>query len=134
MAIKVEWFNEEHTVLRWIFEEGWTWGDYTTTQDEVNVILEPLDYTVDIIGDLTNSPALPLNALTAYRSLVDRTAEHVGTIVLVGASTFVKTMIRVFKTFFAKKVPGTDFAFAGTVEEAYAMILEQQQARQQGQE
>ena len=130
MAIKVEWFDEEHTILRWVFEERWTWNDYATAQHESNVILESVEHTVDVIGDLDNGAGLPLNALTVYRGFVHDTAENVGMIVLVGASTFVKTMVNMFLTFFPKRVPGTDFTFANTVEEAHTLILARQQERQ----
>lgn len=89
-------------------------------------MLETVDHTVAVIADLKESPVLPANALSLYRSYVHRAAENTGIIVLVGASRLVKTMVEVFLRINPRKnAPGTHFAFADTMDEARALIARQ---------
>ena len=116
MSISVEWDNEQHTIVRWIFDRRWTWDEFSAAQKESNQLLEKVDHPVDVIGDLRNSSGLPANALTAYRGFVNTTVENLDLIVLVGAGRFVKAMVTVFVRVMPGKVPGTHFVFADTLE------------------
>lgn len=129
MKITVEWDNEQHTILRWVFQSRWSWDDYSTAQQESNEILAEIDHPVDVIGDLRNTSSLPSNALTAYRGFVAETAPNVDLIVLVGASRFVKAMVNVFVKVMPGKVPGTHFVMADTIDRAYTLIAEHQAKR-----
>jgi hypothetical protein len=125
LSISVEWGDEAHTVVYWEFPGTWSWKDYADAQEASHRLLETVDHTVAFIGNMASSPLLPANALTAYRGYVQRSAENTGLIVLVGASRLVKTMVQVFLRINPRKgIPGTDFAFADTVEEAYALIAQ----------
>ena len=130
MGIKTQWDNEARTVLRWVFEPPWTWEDYAAAQDESNGMLQGLDYKVDVIGDISASAGLPANALTAYRSLVGRTAPNIDLIVLVGANIFIRGMVGIFMKLVPRATPGANFAFAPTLEEARRIIQTHQEKRQ----
>ena len=129
MRISVEWDNDQHTILRWVFAARWAWEDYSAAQQQANQLLETIDHAVDVIGDLRNSSSLPANALTAYRGFVDSTAKNVDLIVLVGASRFVKALVSVFLQVMPGKIPGTHIVFADTMERAYTLIAEHQAKR-----
>lgn len=129
MAISVSWDDDQHTIVRWVFGAGWTWDDFSTAQQMSNQLIESVDYSVDIIGDLSNTSGLPANALTAYRGFVDWTASNLDMIVLVGAGRFVKAMVSVFVKVMPGKAPGTHFVFADTLDRAYALIAEHQAQR-----
>ena len=122
MAISVEWGNEEHTIVYWVFNGKWTWEEFSEVQRESNQLLLTVDHTVDVIGNLKRGPRLPANALSAYQGLLEHSAENTGLIVLVGSSNFVKAMVGVFTRLTSKKVPGSEFTFASTLREAYAII------------
>jgi hypothetical protein len=130
MRISVEWDNDQHTILHWVFQNRWTWVDYAAAQKVANQLLEKIDHPVDVIGDLQNSASLPANALTAYRDFVETTADNVDLIVLVGASRFVKAMVGVFLRVMPGKTPGTHFVFADTLDRAYTLIAAHQAERQ----
>lgn len=130
MAITVDWHDNARTIVQWIFPAHWTWADYDDAQAASNTLLAGADYTVDIIGDLTASSSLPPAALSAYKNTLRRSADNTGLIVLVGSSFFIKAMVSALKAVVPGTTPGTDFAFADTIEAAEALIRQRQAARQ----
>ncbi len=130
MAISVAWYDDTQTIVQWVFPAHWTWTDYDEAQAASNALLASVDYTVDIIGDLTASSGLPPMALTTYKNTLRRSVDNTGLIVLVGGSFFIKTMVSALKAVVPSTTPGTDFAFADTVEAAEALIRQRQAARQ----
>lgn len=64
MPIKIEWFNDEKTILLETFEGRWTVDEYRQLIDQAAELLAEVDHTVDIIADGTdNGPRLPANLL-----------------------------------------------------------------------
>jgi hypothetical protein len=125
LGISVEWGDEARTIVFWGFNGVWTWADFSVAQEKATRMVEMVDHTVAVIADMKHSPVLPANALSLYRSVVHRSAENTGLIVLVGASRLVKTMVQVFLRINPRNdLPGTNFAFADTVDEAHALIAQ----------
>jgi hypothetical protein len=124
MGIRVRWDNDEKTIVRWDFDGPWKWDEFFVAQHESNLLLDSVDYLVDIIGNVQNSRILPPSALTVYRSTLKKAAPNMGIIVLVGSSTFIQQMVNIFMKLFRFKGPGTDFRFANTDDEARAVIAE----------
>lgn len=130
MTITVDWHDDARTIVRWVFPAHWTWEDYNEAQVASNALLASVDYTVDIIGDLTVSSSLPPAALTGYKNTLRRSPSNTGLIVLVKSNFFVKAMVETLKTLVPSGTPGTDFDFADTIEEAEALIRQRQALRQ----
>jgi hypothetical protein len=131
MSIAVQWFDEEKSVICWIFDPTWTWLDYAAAQRESAELMQGIDYPVYVIGDVTNSPTLPANALSAYRVAIKDTLPIVDLIVLVGSSTFVKAMVRMMMKFLPENLAGANFTFADTVEDACTTIQQYRHPHQQ---
>jgi len=122
MSIAVNWYNDDKTIIYWKFAGKWDWNEYAEAQDVSNAMLDTVDHTVDVIGNVQESPSLPANALSVYRSNLSSAHPNTGLIVLVGASMFVEQMVRLLKQMFRNKVAGTNFEFAKSDEEALALI------------
>jgi hypothetical protein len=58
MAIRVEWGDEEQTILQWEFETYWTWSDYLGAEAESREILDAMTEPIDVILDLSKSQLL----------------------------------------------------------------------------
>jgi len=124
MPITIRWDDQEKRIVRWDFEGAWTWREYSTAQQKSNEMMAAVDGTVDIIGNVSKSPSLPANALSFYRSSLNASAPNIGTIILVGTSGFVHQMVGLFVRMFGSKMPGTDFAFADSDDEARILLAE----------
>jgi hypothetical protein len=124
MGIRVQWDNDDKTIVRWDFDGPWKWDDYFVAQLESNRLLDSVDHLVDIIGNIQKSRLLPPSAVSVYRSSLKSAAPNLGLIVLVGSSSFVRQMVNIFMKLFRFKGPGTDFRFADSEEEARQIIAE----------
>ena len=129
MAISIEWGNDEHTIIYWVFNGKWTWEEFSDAQRDSNRLLATVAHTVHVIGNLQNGPTLPANALSAYQGFLEHSPENTGITVLVGSSNFVKAIVGVFTRIMPNKVPGADFTFAATLPDAYALIARHDQNR-----
>lgn len=59
MSIHIEWDNPEHTVLRWVFTEGWTWEEMQPLAAPLDAALRTRGGRVDCIFDFTDAAAPP---------------------------------------------------------------------------
>jgi hypothetical protein len=132
MAISVAWYDNTQTILVWVFPERWTWEDYGAAQQTSNALADSVAHIVDVIGDLTGSKSLPPTAVNAYRNSLDRSTQNLDLIVLVGSSSFIRTMVSVLKAIVPGKVAGANLTFADSIPEAYSLIHQRQAARSQG--
>ena len=127
MSSEVNWYDDRQRVIYWRFRGKGNWDEDAAAQRVSNALIQRVDHTVNVIGNLEGSPILPPNAISVYRANLSTSEPNTGVIVLVGANAFVRTMINLFLQLFPKSVPGTDFMFAKTDEEARALLAVEQE-------
>ena len=128
MSIEVNWYGDTKGEVYWKFQGKWNWEEYAEAQRASSALISSVDHTVNIIGNLEKSPSLPPNAITVYRAHSSSSEPNTGVIVLVGATTFVRTMTRLFLQLLPKEVTGTHFMFAKTDKEALTLIAPVQES------
>ncbi|MDX2075642.1 MAG: hypothetical protein SFZ02_04380 [bacterium] len=96
MSIDVSWDDEAKTIIRWDFSEKWTWDEF---HEAFRVSIEMnigINYRVDVIPNATQSPHMPLGALSEFRRLDEQLPKNVKLIVVAGSSPFTRSMIELF--------------------------------------
>ncbi|MEO8609079.1 MAG: hypothetical protein ABI690_14410 [Chloroflexota bacterium] len=116
MSINVQWDNEEHTLVRWDFIETWDWNDFLAAQKTSNALISSVPHKVDIIGDVSRSAYMPPGSIARFRTYRRDDPANAGRVVLVGANTYVKTIVEIFRGMFPNT--GGNFTFANSLEEA----------------
>jgi hypothetical protein len=116
MKITVDWDNVERTAVRMNFEARWDWSDYGTAQKICNALIQSVSHTVDVIADIHCSPHAPHDVIVYYRNYTRTRPENTGQIILVGASTFVRSLVQTLLQLLPNA--GTRFAFADSLEDA----------------
>lgn len=129
MSISVEWDSDAHTIVHWRFQGRWGWKEYAVAQAQSDQLVDSVDHIVDLICDMRASPRLPENALSSYRAYLHRAPDNMDLIVLVGASRFVTAMVKVVMRVVPGQPPGTNFVFADTMAQGYALIADYQAQR-----
>lgn len=130
MKISIAWGNDAHTVVRWTFSGSWTWKDYTAAKQHSDRLLASVDHKVDMICDVRLSPTLNQEFLSAYKSDINTAPSNLDLIVMVGASRLVRSSVEIVMRMSPGKPPGTNFVFADTMEQGYALIAKYQIERQ----
>jgi hypothetical protein len=125
MPISVR-FEEDNHIVVWVFEGKWTWADYYSQRDSVNDTIEAMDFSVDMIVDMTNGSILPQSVLTHAGSAARKAPQNLGMIVIVGPSAFLRTFFQFFKRMYGLFQPQQEknLHMVATLDEAYIILRE----------
>ncbi|MCL4256098.1 MAG: hypothetical protein KJ043_20240 [Anaerolineae bacterium] len=126
MGIAVVWDDDEKTIIRWDFDEKWTWDDFHEAFRISMEMGEKLTYRVDVIPNATQSPHMPVGALAEFKRLDSQLPDIVKLIVVAGTSAFTRSMIELF----GKIYRAQSWRTAPSLDEARRYILHDRQREQ----
>lgn len=123
MTVKFGWYETDKSVGYYELIGNWTWEEVYQVMGESWAEISKVDATVDSIM-ISKSLSLPPSAMAHLRSLSQNRPANAGIMVIVGASSFQRSIIQVFSSIFSntlrREVP---LIFADSVEEAYALLV-----------
>lgn len=128
MGFSVDWGNIEETILVAKIELRWTYEDY---QQEFPGIIEALhskDHTVDMIVDVRKAIINPPNLIGICRDALTQLTRFESRIVVITNSQFWQTLYTTIERMTPRLA--MDIYFTRSVDEAYNLLEEAQQARQ----
>ena len=122
MTVSIQWDNDEHTIIRYKFEQGWGWTDLHTALDEAGKLVGTVEHEVDVIMDISTANLVPQGALSQInRAYRNPKPPNLGITVIIAHNTFLNAMVGM-----AKKIWGDNanwqLEFVKTDEEGYALI------------
>lgn len=122
MSVQVYWDNPRRTVLRWVFEDGWTWDDLIRAHAQGSAMMQEVLHSVDSIVDLSRSHHLPPNVMSMYKIWRERLLlpENRGMTLVCGCSGALRMLIFTFgkiSNFYSH-----DFSLVESVAEARAIL------------
>jgi hypothetical protein len=93
MSIKVEWDNDEKSVMRYTVEGAWTWDEFYEARDQASGLIEESPYaSIGAIIDFRAGNFMPRNALSHFHQVSRTSNPRSGLAVMVGASGFVTAL------------------------------------------
>ena len=126
--IKVEWLDKEQRIILWVFEGKWGWDQYyESVKIAHQMIREVAPDRTDIIALMVNGHSLPPNALSNIRSVSLKSPDNWMLTVIVGAGTFITTMVNVGRR--VNQNLAHKYATAETLDAALKLISEQRSPR-----
>jgi hypothetical protein len=121
MSITVEWDDQSHLAVRWTFDGPWTWDDFRIAQTESIALMETVEHTVDVIGDLRRATLVPKDAFRNFRYLKETvSASNRGRIVAIAESLLVKLMLSTYNQLF--KHNGDEIILVDTLDAAREIL------------
>lgn len=123
MGITVHWDDDAQTIIRWDFENHWTWDEFREAFDESRRMIENITHRVDVIPNVTQTPHLPIGALAEFKRLDRQLPDTVKLIVVAGSFALARPIIALFKKVYRARSWHT----AESVEAARAYILTDRQ-------
>ena len=122
MAVSVQWFDEEKTLLKYEFIGIWTWEEFYPVLDEAHAMANSVAHRVDAICDFRSTTSLPENALANLKKITEKAPPNSGLSVFVTTSRFLTLMYDTAVKFYPKTKQF--FVVAPTMDEAHACIRE----------
>jgi|GEM_PF-2611444 hypothetical protein len=103
MAIPVEWYNEDRTMIIQRFGSGWTFQDVIQMMDETADLLDTISHRAAVISDLSQSKTTPNLSVGALQRIANhRLTKHPNLIriYMIGVQTYVRVVVQVFARMF----------------------------------
>lgn len=123
MPVTVEWFNDEHTMIRYEFIGRWSWEELHDAIEQVQAMIGGVSHRVDILIDLSQNQGIPSGALTQMRGGTLRANRNWGMGVFIGTGTFIRALLNTFTRVYPKM--GERYATADTLDDALRLIAQQ---------
>lgn len=130
MPVTFEWDNAEQTVMRYDLDATWTWEEARLAMSESWVLIAERGVIVDSVAT-SQSVHLPPQAMPHMKALTQNRPANAGVMVLVGPSTFIKTMFGIFNTVYSNMLQrDSQVVFAESLDEAREIIKHKQFERE----
>ena len=100
MTITVDWYNNEHTSVINQLVGKWTWDELFHALDQTSILMDTVDYPVNIVLDVRQTPHVPTLLPTALHKIASAPSmnhRNSGAFILFGAKPFIKSMFSVFR-------------------------------------
>lgn len=125
MGIIVDWDIQGHmpekTVIYWTFDGKWDWNDFSKADKQAYDMAMSMTHRVHSIIDFRASPHLPSSGAIGYfKRSVTQAPPNRGTIVIVGASRFIRALEGVLRALVPQNA--AHYRMADTLEEAYDIL------------
>ena len=124
MPIIVDWDDDQKTVICYRYTGKWTWDEYGAAVETATRLIDSVGHKVDIIGDFSEGVLVPSHALSNFRKSWNL-RQPTGTVVLVINSSFLESMVNVFRRLYAEI--GSRLYVTKSLEEARSLIASKRQ-------
>jgi hypothetical protein len=122
MSIKVEWDNDEKTIIRWTFSDPWLWEDFRAAYERSHAMIASVAHTVHILADAREGSNIPAgNIMSSIRMLIRHYPSNLGIHVAVSQKLLIRVMGETVGRLLPKGV-GKGIYAVETVEEAYVLF------------
>jgi hypothetical protein len=125
MGVSTRWMDDGRTILGYIFEDNWTWEEMRLAIEQANRYMDTVAHLVDFIADTRDGGLIPSDVFANVRQFAVSVPPHAnygGTTVFVGSSMLVRTLMNMVVYIYQQLNQYHKFVFAGTLDEAYAII------------
>lgn len=135
MSIEMIWENDEKTLARHLYHQGWTLDDYEQIKQTFHAEISEFDHPVYLISDLSQASTLPVNVMSKRNKIEEIVTHNLALNIVVGTSPVARAtlqmMLKVTKAFNQESHVADHIRFADTLEEARTLIA-RAQAEQAG--
>jgi hypothetical protein len=126
MTINVTWDDPEHTIIRYEFNERWTWPELLQAVAQSDAMLMEAGHVCHFIYDIRLSRAIPDSALTYLKRFVGKKRANTGIQVVVGndksrALALAESLLSVLQKLYN---PDWGLFFAESLDEAHERLAE----------
>jgi hypothetical protein len=95
MSIFACWDNLQKSVIQVVFEKDWTWADFVEAENQIEAMLDSVEWHVHLIADMRGANRLPTGM--AFTDLIDSFSSensNLGTVVIVGGGNVLQMLLR----------------------------------------
>ena len=124
MKINVAWDNNDHQIVRIVFQRGWTWQDLHDAVKQADKLITSESHTVNLVIDIHDAGGIPGDFISRAGELFAQgdARSNEGQKIVVGAGTLIRIAYKGFLKVYGSKLEGRPFIFADNLDTARAML------------
>jgi tRNA A37 N6-isopentenylltransferase MiaA len=126
MAILLDWLDDEHRILCYIFEGRWTWEEFQTVSRRAIAMIQSVPHHLNSIADFSRSASLPPQDFVNVRNAMNQIPPNLDLVLLVGGSLLAEGLIKAFSQVYHSI--GSHFVVTRTLVDAILMIQDRTEA------
>lgn len=100
MAVTVEWYDPEETILRYTYDTHWAWPDLQEALIIGRGMMQEKPYIVSVVHDLSATLSFPSSMISNMRHFINQRPDNIGMVVFVSNRMFINGLFRVFRQMF----------------------------------
>jgi hypothetical protein len=125
MKVEITWDNEDHTIINYAFQSGWTWEDLHAALQQAGEMVKQSPNQVSIIMDFTAASMIPKGALSQIRwAFNNPKPENIGLTVVVAPNAFFQAMVGLAQKMWGGAANKWMMSFVTSRAESYQIIHE----------
>lgn len=99
MSVQWRWYNDQHTILCFIFYDPWTLEEFLIADQDAGQTVAKLQWIVDAIMDFSQAKTLPKNVMSGIISSIKRSASwpNIGASVVIHAGPVLRPFIHIIQ-------------------------------------
>jgi len=124
MQINVAWDNNDHRIVRIVFQRGWTWQDLHQAIQQADQLIRSEPHTVNLVIDISEAGGIPGDFISRAGELFAQgeARSNEGQKIVIGAGTLMRMAYKGFLKVYGSKLEGRPFIFADNLDTARAML------------
>jgi hypothetical protein len=126
MQINVAWDNNDHRIVRIVFQRGWTWQDLRQAVQQADELIRSEPHTVHLVIDIHDAGGIPGDFIARASELFAQghARSNEGQKIVIGAGTLMRMAYKGFLAVYGSKLEGRPFIFADNLDEARILLAE----------
>ena len=121
MGIQVCWDDDAQTIIRYDYDQHWTWEDWSAAENSVIEMLKGVDHAVDAIINTPPDIVLPRNFLSGSLSAEKHRNKVVTRYAIVGVNSLGRMLVSTFSKMMRN---GPKIILLSSVEEARIALMQ----------
>lgn len=124
MQINVAWDNNDHRIVRIVFQRGWTWQDLHLAVHQADALITSETHTVHLVIDIHDAGGIPGDFISRAGELFAQgdARSNEGQKIVIGAGGLIRIAYKGFLKVYGSKLEGRPFVFADNLDDARALL------------
>lgn len=125
MQINVAWDNNDHRIVRIVFQRGWTWQDLHQAVHQADALITSEPHTVNLVIDIHDAGGIPGDFISRAGELFAQgeARSNEGQKIVIGAGGLIRLAYKGFLKVYGSKLEGRPFIFADDLDAARTLLV-----------
>lgn len=98
--MRVEWYDDTHTLVYWELSEHWTWDEFHAARRASNALILSQPGIVHVVIDMRLNRELPLALVPNAQLLIDEAPPNVGYVIVIASNLLNMTLLGIVQRTF----------------------------------